>query len=158
MLALAVARHEGQFDKGGNPYILHPLKVMHYLKTDDEELQCIALGHDLIEDTFPSVEVGESVLRAHGISDRVIDGIIALTKVPGESFEAYKAKVMANPDAVKVKKADLRHNSDIRRLRGVTAKDLARVERYQNFYLELSTTEEEARACESELRSATVAP
>ena len=51
MLLLATNAHAGQFDKGGNPYILHPLRVMSFLKTDDEELQCIALGHDVIEDT-----------------------------------------------------------------------------------------------------------
>ena len=51
MIRLAVKGHAGQFDKGGNPYILHVLKVMDNLHTNDEELQCIAVGHDLIEDT-----------------------------------------------------------------------------------------------------------
>jgi (p)ppGpp synthase/HD superfamily hydrolase len=69
MLVLATNRHDGQFDKGGNPYILHPLKVMHYLKTDDEELMCIALGHDLVEDTFKRVEDGIGTLRYNGFSE-----------------------------------------------------------------------------------------
>ena len=47
MIKLVVNAHDGQLDKAGKPYILHCLKVMHYLKTDDEQLQCIALGHDL---------------------------------------------------------------------------------------------------------------
>lgn len=51
MLVIATNAHAGQFDRGGAPYILHPLKVMHYLKSDDEELMCMALGHDVIEDT-----------------------------------------------------------------------------------------------------------
>ena len=125
MLVIATQRHEGQFDKGGVPYILHPLKVMHYVRSDDEEVQCIALGHDLVEDTFPNVAEGVAFLRYHGFSERVIAGIVALTKVPGESFEAYKERVKANPDAVQVKMADLRHNSDIRRLKGVREKDIA---------------------------------
>lgn len=137
MLVLAANRHDGQFDKGGNPYILHPLKVMHYLKTDDEELMCIALGHDLLEDTFSSIEIGIDHLYARGFSERVIDGIVAMTKFPDQSFEHYKEQVKANPDAVKVKMADLRHNTDIRRLKGVTEKDIARIERYHRFYLEL---------------------
>lgn len=133
MLVIATNAHHGQFDKGGNPYILHPLKVMHYLKTDDEELQCMALGHDVIEDT----KVTYKDLREAGISERVIKGITALTKMPGETLEEYKERVFANPDAMRVKMCDLRHNSDIRRLKGVTEKDLARVAKYHTFYLEI---------------------
>lgn len=133
MLVLATTRHAGQFDRGGNPYILHPLKVMYYLKSNDEELQCIALAHDLVEDTDTTYDE----LRSMGFTERVIEGIAALTKLPGESYDQYKERVKANPDAIKVKMADLRHNTDIRRLKGVTEKDLARVEKYQRFYLEL---------------------
>jgi (p)ppGpp synthase/HD superfamily hydrolase len=133
MLVLATNRHAGQFDKGGNPYILHPLKVMYYLKSNDEELQCIALAHDLVEDTDTTYDE----LREMGFTERVIQGIAALTKVPGETYDQYKDRVKANPDAIKVKMADLRHNTDIRRLKGVTEKDLARIEKYQRFYLEL---------------------
>ena len=133
MLVLATNRHAGQFDKGGNPYILHPLKVMYYLKTDDEELQCIALAHDLVEDTDTTF----AELREMGFTERTIDGIKALTKMPGESYEDYKVRVKSNPDAVKVKMCDLRHNTDVRRLKGVTEKDLARMEKYHRFYMEL---------------------
>ena len=56
MLVIVTNAHDGQFDKGGAPYILHPLKVMHYLKSDDEELMCMALGHDVIEDTHWTFE------------------------------------------------------------------------------------------------------
>ena len=134
MLVLTTNRHAGQTDKGGNPYILHPLKVMHYLKTDDEELQCIALAHDLIEDTPTTF----AELKEMGFTDRVIEGIRALTKMPGESYEDYKVRVICNTDAVKVKLCDLRHNTDVRRLKGVTQKDLDRMEKYHRFYIELS--------------------
>lgn len=133
MLVLATNRHAGQFDRGGNPYILHPLKVMYYLKSNDEELQCIALAHDLVEDT----ETTYTELREMGFTERIIQGIVTLTKVPGESYEEYKIRVKSNSDAVKVKMADLRHNTDVRRLKGVTDKDLARMEKYHRFYLEL---------------------
>ncbi len=133
MLLIATNAHAGQFDRGGNPYILHPLKVMHYVKSSDEEVQCIALGHDVIEDT----DVTYKDLREAGISDRVIDGIRALTKVPGQTLDEYKAGVFANRDAMLVKLADLRHNTDIRRLKGVTEKDLARMEKYHRFYMEI---------------------
>lgn len=133
MLVLATNRHANQFDRGGNPYILHPLKVMYYLKSNDEELQCIALAHDLVEDT----DTTYTELREMGFTDRIIDGIAALTKVPGESYDEYKVRVKANADAVKVKMADLRHNTDVRRLKGVTDRDLARMEKYHRFYMEL---------------------
>lgn len=133
MILMAVNGHYNQFDKSGQPYILHPLKVMHYLKTTDEELQCIAIGHDLVEDTTITYQD----LRGAGISERVIAGIKALTKEHGETYEEYKEKVKANSDAIKVKLADLRHNSDIRRLKGVTEKDIKRVIKYHSFYLEL---------------------
>ena len=139
MLVFATMGHNGQYDKQGNPYILHPLKVMHYLKTEDEELQCIAVGHDLFEDTDTTAEE----LRKSGISERVIAGIFAMTKMPGQSYEEYKQALFGNVDAMKVKKVDLRHNTDIRRLKGVTEKDLARMAKYHMLYLEIQQKLEE---------------
>jgi len=133
MIKLMVDAHDGQFDRGGQPYCCHPLKVMHYLKTTDEELMCIALGHDVVEDT----DVTYQDLRAAGMSERVINGIRALTKQPGHTYDEYKESVFANRDAMLVKSADLRHNTDIRRLKGVTEKDIERVAKYHKFYLEI---------------------
>ena len=135
MLVLATNRHAGQFDKGGSPYILHPLAVMYDLGSVDEEVMCIALGHDVIEDT----DTTYAELREIGFTDRIIDGIRCLTKIAGESYEEYKAKVKSNVDSIKVKKSDLKHNTRIDRLRGVTSKDMARIERYFRFYLELES-------------------
>ena len=137
MLVLATNRHAGQFDKGGKPYILHPLAVMHLMDDADEEQQCIAVGHDVVEDCG----VTYSELRELGFTNRIIEGIRCLTKIPGESYEEYKEKVKSNPDAVKVKKADLTHNTRIERLKGVTPKDMARMERYFHFYMELVALE-----------------
>lgn len=132
-IQIAVNAHQGQYDKGGTAYILHPLKVMHYLKSDDSELQCIAVLHDVIEDT----SITYQDLREAGMSERVVSGVGCLTKQRGETLEEYKVKVLSNTDAAKVKLGDLRHNSDIRRLKGVTAKDIARIEKYHKFYLEI---------------------
>lgn len=133
MIVIATNAHAGQFDRGGNPYILHPLRVMSYLKTDDEELMCIALAHDVIEDT----SVTYRDLREAGMTERIIAGIRALTKQPGQTYEEYKAGVFANVDAMRVKMCDLRHNTDIRRLKGVTEKDIARMAKYHQFYMEI---------------------
>ena len=132
MLKLATNAHHGQFDKGGKPYILHPLAVMHLLRSEDEDLLCIALGHDLLEDTDVSFQDIKDLF-----GERVFYGILALTRWPDESYDRYKAKVMANPDARLVKMADLTHNCQLDRLKGVTDKDIARVARYQRFYMEL---------------------
>ena len=132
-IKLMIDAHYGQFDRGGNPYCLHPLKVMHYLKTSDEELQCIALLHDVVEDT----KTTWTELEAIGCTDRVIAAAKALTKMPGQSYDEYKECVFANEDAMKVKLCDLRHNTDVRRLKGVTQKDIDRLTKYNHFYLEI---------------------
>lgn len=132
-LVLATNAHADQFDRGGKPYILHVLKVMHYLKSDDEELQCIAVLHDIVEDTKTTY----SELRSAGMSERVISAVKALTKLPGQTLDEYKEGVFANLDAMLVKLCDLRHNSDIRRLKGITEKDLERMQKYHQFYLEI---------------------
>lgn len=134
MLYLATDAHNGQYDLAGMPYMLHPISVMYFLGPDaDEELKCIALGHDLLEDT----EVDELDLMYYGMTERVIAGIKALTKLDGEPYEDYQAKVMANPDAVRVKMCDLRHNSGFDRLKGITPKDAARLAKYAEFYFML---------------------
>lgn len=135
VLVLATNAHAGQFDRGGNPYILHPLKVMHYLKTDDEELQCMALLHDVIEDTNTTWQD----LRDIGCTERVIRGVAALTKMPGQSYDEYKERVFENVDAMRVKSCDLRHNTDIRRLKGITQKDIDRNAKYNRFYMEIQS-------------------
>lgn len=133
MLITATKAHAGQKDRGGKPYILHPLAVMSSLKLelgdDDEELLVIALGHDLLEDT----DITTDELKAMGMSDRVVDGIAALTKVPGQSYEDYVQRVLSSEDAMKVKLHDLFHNIDTRRLKKVTDKDMERVKKYREF-------------------------
>ena len=132
-IALAAQAHQDQTDKAGRPYILHTLKVMHYLRSDDDELMSIAVLHDIIEDT----NVTYDDLRNAGMSQRIIVGVAAMTKQRGQTPAEYLDQVLANPDAVRVKMADLRHNSDIRRLKGVTQKDIERIEKYNRMYEEL---------------------
>jgi (p)ppGpp synthase/HD superfamily hydrolase len=132
MIHLAVNFHKGQYDRGGNAYFLHVLAVMQLLETTDEELQCIAVGHDLWEDTSCTQKDLENV-----VTKRVIDGIRCLTKQNGEDYEEYKQKVFSNRDAMIVKMADIRHNTDFRRLKGISEKDTVRMGKYMLFYAEL---------------------
>lgn len=135
MLLLIARVHKDQVDKQGEPYTRHLLKVAHWLRSDDHQLMAIALGHDVIEDHGKTVTY--SLLRDMGFSGRVMQGIRCLTKVPGESLEEYKIKVKSNRDSVLVKMQDLRHNADLRRIKGVTQKDLDRTVKYVEFYHEL---------------------
>lgn len=132
-ITLAAKKFDGVFDKGGQPYILHCLKVMHYLKTDDLELQCIAVLHDVIEDCGFTV----NDFQALGFSDRVIDGVVAMTKFDGYGEQEYLDQILENADAIRVKLADLRHNSDIRRLKGLRPKDFERLEKYHRMFVRL---------------------
>lgn len=143
MLHLAISAHQDQFDKGGKPYFLHLLRVMHNLNTDDEELQCMAIGHDLIEDHEGEtvyleghpITISYATLAMLGFTERIVDGIRALSKVEGQSPEEYLISILLNIDAVRVKKADIEDNSDIKRLKGITEKDFARMQKYHKMYL-----------------------
>jgi (p)ppGpp synthase/HD superfamily hydrolase len=137
MLAIATDAHKTQLDKQLKPYILHPLRVMEILIESwgdtDEELLCIAVGHDLIEDT----KVTTDYLYQQGMTHRIVEGISALTKLTGEDDYVYIERVKTNWDAIRVKMADLVHNTDVRRGKGDRLKDMARLIRYHDFYNQL---------------------
>lgn len=143
-ILIATLAHEGQFDKAGKPYILHPLTVLHKVGDDDEETQCAAVLHDVIEDCTGkvihingrAVEISFQMLRDEGMSSKVVDAVMCLTKMPGQTYEEYQTAVLGNLVAMRVKKEDLRTNSDLRRLksRTITDKDIARVAKYMMFY------------------------
>lgn len=138
-LAIRVASigHHKQFTKDGNPYILHPLKVMEMVseKVSHPRILCVAVLHDLLEDTGAT----EQDLVSWGFSERVVKGVVALTKVEGESYDDYLERVMDNGDATIVKMADIRHNSDLTRLKGLTDKDFERMKKYAIAYKKLES-------------------
>lgn len=110
-IELAAKAHAGQKDKHGEPYILHPLRVMLRMKTEEERI--VAVLHDVIEDT----EVDESELYRWGFSDAIIDAVSLLTRRPIEGHgekpsyqEFIRAVVATGPLAIEVKIADLLDN------------------------------------------------
>lgn len=129
-IAIAATAFEGKFDKGGFPYILHCLHVMHKVGPHDQELMTIAVLHDLIEDTRWRFQD----LRDVGFSDRVIDALICLTHKEDEPYEDYIERISMNKDAVKVKIEDLIHNSSTTRMKGLRKKDFKRLEKYLRAY------------------------
>lgn len=122
----ASEKHLFQTDKGGKPYILHPLRMMMRLRTSDEELMAIAILHDVVEDC----KVSFDTLHDIGMSERIINGVKSLTKQNGETYEQFIDRVLLNHDAMLVKREDLRDNSDITRLKGVSEKDIYRMHKY----------------------------
>ena len=137
-IALAAQAFENVKDKGGQPYILHCLRVMDNLHTEDEELKIIAVLHDWVEDMFKNdPERGLALLREH-YSERVVKALDLLTHRKEVSYDDYIKAISFNADATKVKLADLKDNSDITRLKGLTKKDFDRMEKYHRSFIYLS--------------------
>ncbi|MCB8985249.1 MAG: GTP pyrophosphokinase [Ardenticatenaceae bacterium] len=134
-LSVAVQAHTDQKDKAGQPYILHPLRMMMQMDTEEERITAVL--HDVVEDSDWTVDD----LRVAGFSEAVVTAVDALTHRPEESYEAFIQRLKPNPLATKVKLADLIDNMDLRRLSGITAKDLERLEKYYRAWKELTDPE-----------------
>ena len=123
-LRLALRAYSGKTDKAGREYILHPLRVMAKMETDEE--RSAALLHDVIEDSPITAEE----LLAEGIPSDVVEAVQALTKEEGEDYMAFVVRAKQNPIAAKVKLADIEDNIDVLRLASVDDSDLERVRKY----------------------------
>lgn len=105
-VALAAEAHRGQIyhSLSGEPFILHPLRVMLRMASDDERI--VAVLHDVIEDTACTLDD----LRRAGYSERVIGALDRLTQRDGETYEGYIERIAEDPLARRVKLADLAEN------------------------------------------------
>lgn len=124
-ISLAVESHKGQFDKGGSPYILHPLRMM--LRFDTPALQMAAVLHDVVEDTPVTLQR----LQDDGYPEEVISAVQALTRRDDETYEEFIQRAAAHPVARQVKRVDLEDNMNILRIAEPTQKDLDRLARYR---------------------------
>lgn len=124
-IILATKMHNGQFDKANAPYILHPLRVMLQMETE-EEMICAVL-HDILEDTPVTAEG----LKEMGYSDEIITAISCLTKKENEDYFDFIKRAKQNSIAKKVKKADLSDNMSLDRIKNKTEKDYQRLEKYK---------------------------
>ncbi len=123
-IKLACEAHDGQFDKAGKPYILHPLRLLIKLKNIDE--MQVAVLHDVVEDSDMTLEV----LRKEGFEESVLQAIECLTKKTGEDYSDFISRVLLNDLARKVKIEDIKDNMDLSRLDKVEEKDLERIAKY----------------------------
>lgn len=133
-MLIAAQAHLNQKDRGRKAYILHPIRVAMRLRTDDEELMCIAILHDAVEDS----ELTFEDLRDYGFSDRVVNALQLLTHEKGVPYFEYIENMQNNRDALRVKREDLRDNSDVTRMKGLRDKDFQRMEKYHRAYTMIS--------------------
>lgn len=131
-LRIAAEAHEGQTDKGGEPYVLHPMRMALSLRSKEERI--VALLHDIVEDcpgwTFEKI-------ASFGFGPEIIDALKAVTKDPQanlanqDQYMAFIARAAANPIGRAVKLADLRDNCDLSRIAEPKDRDLSRIEKYK---------------------------
>ena len=124
-MRIAFDAHKEQTDKNGMPYIYHPIHLAEQMQ--DEAAICVALLHDVMEDTDMTV----AELQAEGFPKEVLAALQLMTHREGVPYMEYVCKIKGDPIAAAVKMADLRHNSDLSRLDTVDEKALARAEKYK---------------------------
>lgn len=127
-ILIATKAHNGQLDKGGQPYILHPLRVMQSCNSDLEKI-CAVL-HDVIEDT--NISLNE--LREEGFSEEVLVILDLLTKKEQEDYSTFIDRINTNETACRVKIADLQDNMNLSRIKSPSIEDKKRVEKYMDAF------------------------
>ena len=151
-IAIAAAAHQGVVDKQGQPYVLHPLRVM--LGVNDPTARIVAVLHDVVEDTAVTLDE----IQAEGFSAEVVRALSLMTHDSSTSYADYVVACLDNDIARQVKLADLKDNMSLARFllrQGTLDRDMRRVQRYLLSYQLLThalSVEEYRRAmvtCES---------
>ncbi len=124
-IEIAATAHAGQLDKSGQPYILHPLRVM--LAVNSEHERMAAVLHDVVEDSAITYDD----LISEGFPTEVVEAVRALTRAKGASRIDAARKAVRNPIARVVKLADVADNMDMTRISTPTEKDHARQREYE---------------------------
>lgn len=124
-LEIAAQAHSGQKDKAGQPYILHPLRVMQACTADAERI--VAILHDVVEDSDWTLDD----LRREGLAEDLVVAVDAMTRRRDETYADFVDRAAQHPIARAVKIADLRDNLDMSRIADPTASDRQRTQKYQ---------------------------
>lgn len=133
-LEIALEAYRGKKDKAGKTYILHPLRIMSKMET--EEQMAVALLHDVIEDSnYTANDLLDACIPKH-----IVDAVLCLTKNEGETYKDFIEKILTNDLAAKIKKADIEDNINILRLKSVSDKDLKRVAKYHSAWKKLKSS------------------
>lgn len=132
-IEIAVQAHKGQVDKGGQPYILHPLRVMMSLETEKQKI--VGVLHDVLEDS----QITMRDLAYEGFSNDILFALNLLSRYD-LSYSEYITRLADNDLATTtVKIADLKDNMDIFRISALSLTDIRRWRKYYDAYLYLNT-------------------
>ena len=131
-IALATKYHKGQVDKGGKPYINHPIRVMKKMMFEDEKM--VAVMHDIVEDTSITLQD----LKDMGYNSYIVNSIDCLTKRDGESYDKFVERTLTDTMASYVKLADLEDNMDTNRLIQLTNEDKKRLKKYKQVHAKIT--------------------
>ena len=134
-IEIAASAHSTQKDKGGSPYILHPIRVMMSLNTEEEKI--VGVLHDVVED---SEDWDFDRLREQGFAEDIISALKSVTKQSdAENYEAFIERAGRNQIGRNVKIADIKDNLDITRIGPLKEKDLLRINKYKNALTKLAS-------------------
>lgn len=142
-IQIAALVHEGQTDKAGAPYILHPLRMMMRQQTEAEMMT--AVMHDVVEESRnnpPETKWTLDRLREDGFSEEVVQALDGVTDREGESYDAFVERAALNPISRVVKIADLEDNMNMLRMSELRPKDLERLAKYHRSWHRLSAASE----------------
>ncbi|CAM4340117.1 GTP pyrophosphokinase [Paenibacillus tarimensis] len=123
-IALAASAHEGQTDRGGSPYVFHPIRLMLRAVTGEEQI--IAVLHDTIEDTSLTLDD----LRKEGFSDSVVEAVDSLSRREEEDYDTFILRIKQNPLASRVKILDLLDNIEQTKKKKPSDKTRKRLDKY----------------------------
>ena len=134
-IEIAASAHSEQKDKGGSPYILHPIRVMMSLNTEEEKI--VGVLHDVVED---SEDWDFDRLREQGFAEDIISALKSVTKQSdAENYEAFIERAGRNQIGRNVKIADIKDNLDVTRIGPLKEKDLLRINKYKNALSKLAS-------------------
>ena len=125
-ISIAHNSHKNQYNVNGEPYILHPMRIM--LKTKNEEQMITAVLHDVVEKS--DVELDH--LEIEGFNKDILAAVDALSRKNDELYDSYISRVLKNKLAIKIKIIDLIDNIKIHKSMDVKENTSIKLIQYEN--------------------------
>ena len=164
MLSLMIATyaHKDQYRRNGEPYILHPIRMMelykdliginensenididmmYQLNLPYEGIMELCLLHDVIEDSSITLSDIEFIFKKKNLGIYfnlyIKNELVLLTHDKGESYEDYLKKVATSKSASLVKILDMYNNSNYLTAGDLNNNFLDKIQNYQKYIIAL---------------------